>query len=685
MKNRRSQLVLFVIAIAAAVSSCGGGGGSSGSSGTPGNPAVASSPVPTVAGFQFTSYQAPAVANVNCTSATNASAAITRVQFAQTVLLDTSHPFFYLSAGRDTGIRVSVTGGGGAPDVRVTAQANGATLGSVCLGGPSTLTASIDESTPSAATSFVGNVPAAWLVPGLQLTVSAGSSTKVVGPDELRIGPQPVLSFVTADWLLWGDTQATPLPANFGKEYAAKLPVSSIQHSVFPLTLALAQLPIPPRGDGHSPSGATINSPAVLANGKPHCSSSDASAGTCTAWSGFGVLGAVLSLTGQLRDANGLSSSTSWYGALGQNSRVGGGLGGGGLGAGDDYGLTFNHEFGHSFDQPHWGDALYTRTAAGATQVHPYTGQYQNSSGQPNGGGVGASWAYDPLQANPFINPVCAATGEERQEPMQRSGNACVPTGENYDFASDYASLFVARYFNGASSVYAGNVASPRDQTGNTNPPFSFPSKGGRDNLVLGNGALRFVKWTPSSTSYVDQPSGSLSYRVNYPQQWDVPVYTLWGAFSNATPSVTTILQPMKYKGGAPRVVDPTNTADFAELKASATSFVYWWGADLVVRADFDNGAARYALVRSSARGTDPLNSSSFTYWAVNLPAIDGAKLVKVSLYNRPMEVRYGDGGNTTSSYYTTTNLNSTLNASLTADHYMDTATLVGSLTLPGL
>jgi hypothetical protein len=683
MKDHSIRSLVLVAAMAATLSGCGGGSGTS--TATEG-PAAAPSPTP-VAGLQFTSYQAPAVSNVNCISATNSTAAITRVQFAQTVLLDTSHPLFYLSAGRDTGIRVSVTGSGTAPDVQVTAQANGTTLGTVCLAGPSTLPASVDESTPSPATSFVGNLPAAWVVPGLQLTLKAGNASKVIGASELKIGPQPVLSLVTADWLLWGDTQATPLPANFGKEYAAKLPVSSIQHSVFPLTLSMAQLPIGPRGDGHSPAGATINSPAVMANGKSHCSSSDASAGTCTAWSGYGILSAVLSLTGQIRDANGLSSSMAWYGALGKNSSVGGGLGGGGVGSGDDYGLTFNHEFGHGFDQPHWGDSLYTRTAAGATQVHPYTGQYLNGSGQPNGGGVGASWAFDPLQSNnPFVNPVCAATGKERQEPMQRSGNACVPAGETYDFASDYASLFVARYFNGAANPYAGNVASPRDQTGNLNPPFSFPKKGGRDNLVLNGTSLpKFMHWNEGSASYVDQASTDLSYQVNYPQQWDVPVYTLWGAFSNATPAVTTILQPLKYRGGLPRVFDPTNAADFAALKASAASGVFWWGADLVVRADFDNGTTRYALVRTSARGTDPLNGNSFSYWAVNLPAIDGARLVKVSLYNRPMEVRYGDGGSTSSSYYTATNLNSTLNANLTAGHYMDTATLVGSLTLSGL
>ena len=482
----------------------------------------------------------------------------------------------------------------------------------MCLVGPATLASTVDESAPSPSTSFVGNIPAAWVVPGLQLQVQAGGASKTVLASELKIGPQPVLSFVTMDWLLWGDTQPTPLPATFGKEYAARLPVSSIDHSVFPLTISMAQLPISPRNDGRSSTGATIDSPALIADRAPACSAAQATAGTCLQWSGYGILDAVRSLTGQLQTANGLSAATHWYGALGLHSRVGGGLGGPPVGSGDDYGLTFNHEFGHAFGQPHWGDDLYTRAAAGATSVHPYTGQMVRSDGQPNGGGFGNSWAFDPLQQNPFVDPVCAVTTKERQEPMQRSGNACVPAGETYDFASDYAGMFVARYFNGAAATYSGQVASPRDQTGNFTPPFSFPTQGGRDNFIRGAAgtAPTFRHWNSASATYVDQPQGTMSSQVTYAQQWDVPVYTLWGSFSNTNPEATTILAPLKYRGGLPRVVDPTNATDFAAIKANAG--LYWWGADFVVRADFDDGTHRDALVLASARGTDPLNGSSF-------------------------------------------------------------------------
>ena len=61
---------------------------------------------------------------------------------------------------------------------------------------------------------------------------------------------------------------------------------------------------------------------------------------------------------------------------------------------------------------------------------------------------------------------------------------------------------------------------------------------------------------------------------------------------------------------------------------------------------------------------------------------VNGAKLRQVSLYYRPMDVRYSDNGNTASSYYSTSNLNSSLSAGVTAANYMATATLLKTLTL---
>lgn len=643
----------------------------------------------TLPGFVFDTMKARAIPNAAaCSTTANATAQIGKVQFAQTHLFETSHPFFHLSAKRNTGIRVSVTGSGSAPAVQVTARANGVTLGSVCLVGPATLPASVDENTPSVATSFVGNLPAAWVVPGLELSVTAGHSTRVVTAGELKIGPAPTLTFVTMDWLLWGDT--TPRAFTTGKELATRLPLTGIQHSRFPLTLSLARLPIQPRSDGMTPTGTTVNHPAVIANSKAHCTSTDKAAGTCTPWGGYGILAAVRELTGAIQTANGMESMSHWYGALGVNSASSGGLGGGVVASGNDYDRTFNHEFGHTFDQPHWGAGLYSRAAAGATQVHPYTGQYRvGLTSEPVGGGYGNTWAFDPSDNARFLNPVCPTSGRERQEPMQRNGDPCVAGETTYDYFSDYAALFIHRYFNGASATYAGTVGSPRDLLGNTQAPFSFPTKSGRPNLALNDDGspARISQWdaTASPPAYKTlSASTTPHWDFQYPAQWNVPVYTLWGSFSSSTPEVTTLQTPLKYTGNLMRLFDPTNPTDFSTIKSTVSGASFWWGADLVARADFDNGSVRHVLVRGYVRGTDPLKSDTFRHWAVNIPVVPGAKLTKVSLYHRPMEVRHGDGGKTTSSYYTATNLNSTLNSGVTAANYLSTATLVKTLDITG-
>ncbi|MEX8519193.1 MAG: M66 family metalloprotease [Leptothrix sp. (in: b-proteobacteria)] len=608
------------------------------------------------------------------------------MHLAQTHLFETTHPFFHLSADRAALLRVTVTGSGAAPAVWVQGSAGGVYLGKFCLSGPATLPASVNAATPSPATSFVGMLPASWVRKGLQLQISAGRSSKLMTTTELKVGAAPVLTFVTSDWMLFGDTEPTPLPSGFAQEFAAKLPLTKVQYSAFPLQIPVAQLPIPPRSDGYSPTGVVGSQPAMLATTTPHCSAADKSAGTCAGWSGFGVLTAVRSMTNKLQGANGTDRFSHWYGALSKNRHVGGGLGGGVTGSGDDYGLTFNHELGHAFDMPHWGDNLYDRVAAGATQIHPYTGGVMNlSTNQANGGGFGNSWAYDPLAGGGFINPICQSTGRERQEPMQRVGS-CLVSGRIFDDFGDYSALYVNRYFVGASSAYAGTVSSPRDLYGNLNPVFSFPTKGGRPNLVLGaaGSTPKIMKWNATSATYVEQTPAAVSsdsriFGQYYPLQWNVPVYTLWGSFSSATPAASTIQAPLKYNGNLKRLWDPTNPTDFAAMKSFISGDSFWWGADLVAKAEFSDGSVKHALITEYARGADPLAGNTFAYWAINIPAPSTATLTRVSLYYRPMEVRYGDGGNPSSVYYVSTNLNSTLNNGVTAANYLSGATLVAT------
>jgi Peptidase M66 len=678
----------ITIGLLFALAACGGGnskdtasaGGSTGAAAPPA-PAPAPAPAPdppasALPGFTFKESVSADGTNAACSTAQNASALIGKVHLAQTHLLETNHPFFHLSAERATLVRVTVTGSGSAPAVALRGSANGTDLGSFCLAGPSTLPQAVDESTPSASTSYVGTLPAAWLKAGLQLTLTAGQSTKTFAAGELKVGAAPELTLITSDWLLFGDTEPTPVPAGFNAEFAAKLPLSKVRYGAFPVNVALKYLPVPPRGDGLSKSGAAAAQPALLADALPHCSDADKTAGTCAAWSGFAILAAVRDLTGALQAANGMDYVSHWYGALSKNRTVGGGLGGGHVASGDDYSFTFNHEAGHTFDMPHWGDSLYSRVAANADQAHPYTGSYVEA-GKAIGGGFGNSWAYDGLDGS-FVNPVCEASGKERQEPMQRYGD-CSQPGRAFDHFGGYSALYIHRYFVGADSVYAGTVNSPRDTNGTTMPRFAFPTKSGRPNLVFGAAgtAPQIMQWNVSTQSYKELTptavdSDTRVFGERYPLAWNVPVYTLWGSYSNTTSAATTILDPLRYRGNLKRVWDPTRDDDFASMKGFISGDGFYWGADLVVKAEYDNGSVQHALVKRNIRGTDPLKGDSFGTWAVNVPAPDGVKLTKVSLYYRPMEVRNPETGNPI-------NLNSALNDKLTAAHYMDSARLVST------
>ena len=624
----------------------------------------------------------PTTSNPACASApvANPTAAIGMVQLAQTHLLEPSHPFFNLSANRDTLLRASITGVGAAPAVAIEGFVNGSSLGRFCLAGPASLAASVDDSNPDFDKSFIGYLPAAWVQPGLSLRLDAGLASKQLSASQLKIGPAPELALVSVDFLLFGDTVPRSFPAAAQQELAAKLPLSKLRYSQFPATVSLSVLPIAVRSDGLSALGVVGTQPAVLATSTARCTTADKAAGTCLPWSGYGLLSSIRSLTSALQTANGMDGTSHWYGASSRS--LGGGLGGGSTGSGDNYNLVFNHELGHAFDMPHWGDSLYSRVAATATQSHPYTGSHITK-----GGGFGNSWAYDPLLGKQgFINPLCTSgsnLGKERQEPMQRNGD-CLVAGQTFDHFGDYSGLFIHRYFTGAASTYAGTVTSPRDTGGDTSPRFAFPSKFGRVHMALdaSSGQIRLQQWSTTTMAYVERTPAMVDsdlrvYGERYPLQWNVPVISLWGSFSSSSPAATTILHPLQYQGNLKRNWDPTNATDFAAMKAFISGDAFWWGADLVAKAEFSNGSVQHVLVNRYARGLNPLDSDTQTFWAVNIPAMAGTKLTRVSLYHRPMEVRYSDNGNTSSSYYVSTNLNSTLNKNLTAAQYLNTASLV--------
>ena len=70
--------------------------------------------------------------------------------------------------------------------------------------------------------------------------------------------------------------------------------------------------------------------------------------------------------------------------------------------------------------------------------------------------------------------------------------------------------------------------------------------------------AARILNWNSATQAYQALAPESLSdprgFGERYPLRWNVPVLTLWGSFSSATPQASSILNPMTYLGNLKRL-----------------------------------------------------------------------------------------------------------------------------------
>jgi hypothetical protein len=577
-------------------------------------------------------------------------------------------PFFFLVENRATLLKVDVSATSGpVPTGRVTASWPDRSPQTLCLRAPTTLPASNDSRvqplTQDLTRSYALTLPAAWMRPGLSLRMDldGGVSTQRTAAD-LKVGSSPDLTLVVLPTLLFGDTQPRPLgdaPAEFG----SKLPISTLRVVSTPFNLALPRLVIAPRTDSPTPTGGVQATPAQWASAKPRCSSADKQAGTCTPYSGFSVLDATLRLAGALQRANGMERSSLWYANHGLNSGVGGGLGGGNRGAGDDFGLIFNHEMGHAMGLPHLGDVSGTRQASSTGLMHPYSGETTRDDGQPTGGGFGRTWALDAQDFTP-VSPVCDATSREQQDPMQRGCNT-VRTGRRFDHFSDAASAKLLRYFNGATAT-SGTVpyysrllaGSSADATQPTR--FQMPAEEGRTQMRVSGGQWTLHRWVAATGGYeqlLRPPGGDTGflttpaaaptgqryeqyYDFRYPQQFDVPVITVYGSFNATSDATSAIYAAQATRGHLMRLWDPTQAEQLDMIKRSANGETFWWGYDLHLKVVYRDGSQRYVAMPVEAKPTtDPMQG--FAIWAVNLPD-DGRKLDRIELLHRPLCSRNG-------------------------------------------
>ena len=582
--------------------------------------------------------------------------------------METGWPFFFLVENRATLLKLDVSAGSGVvPTARVTASWPDGSRQTLCLRAPASLPTSTDTraqpTTHDLSRSYALTLPATWLRPGLALRMDLdGGASAQRTAAELKVASSPDLTLVVLPTLLFGDTQPRPLgeaPAEFG----SKLPISTLRVATTPFNLALPRLVIPPRSDSPTPTGGVQATVAQWADTKPHCSTADKKAGTCAPYSGFAVLDATLNLAAALQRANGMERSALWYANHGLNSGVGGGLGGGNRGSGDDFGLIFNHEMGHAMGLPHLGDVTGTRQTGATGLMHPYTGETTRDDGQPSGGGFGRTWALD-AQDMTLVSPVCASTAQEQQDPMQRGCNT-VRTGRRFDHFSDAATFKLLRYLNGATATsgtvpYFSRLLPGSSADAPQATRYQMPAEEGRTQLRVSSGQWTLHRWVAAASAYeqlLRPPGGDTGFLSTppaapagqryeqhfdflYPQQFDVPVVTVYGTFNATSDATSTIYAAQATRGHLMRLWDPSQAEQLDAIKRSASGETFWWGYDLHLRVRYRDGSLRMVAMPVDAQPTtDPMKG--FTTWAVNLPD-DGRAIERIELLHRPLCSRNG-------------------------------------------
>ena len=650
----------------------GGGGGGSFDAGAPSDAEIPPEPDPTglPGSYGYESYPfAVPDDDAECTGATNDSAQIQRVYFAQNHLMEPGWPLWLLLGDRPALVKVDVTGAGSAPDVVVIATADGEQIGRLCLTGPASLPADVPANDHRRDNSFTATLPASWIRPGLAVRVQAGIATRDYTAEQLAVGAAPEinLAMLVMDVLNYNDGKPDVLPdADFLPNLASALPAARVRLGTFPERIALPQLVVGGnRSDGR---------PEVM--DKRLCRNSDPDPSTCQTLEGVGegdLNAAALRTVAAILRATGDYPFTFYYGNTGH--LFPGGWGGNKSFVSADFAGVTLHEMGHSLSLPHWGQGWYKPDdpeAAGFS--YPYGGL------KDDGGGRGDTWVFDH-DTGAFVSPVCEdegqteVFGQERSDAMFRS-SWCIQYRDGepgpWDGFSDFSALAMYRWLVGAPDSVSSQV--PYSRTGMAE--FYLPRTTGFPTLrVDGDGNRSLVRDAPTG----DLPSWEqLPFYV--PQQWDAPVYLVYGVYHPEFAEANVIYEPLAYFGGLPAVVDPTDPATFASLQQGNSGPYgdhFWWPKDVTLRFVFDDGTDLHALYpyegvdRDWQPGSGPWRWD-LMYWAIAIPR--DASLERIEVYRRPFLVRFPD--------FTDEGNIANPSLGITAENFMDDAVLMGSIDL---
>ncbi|MCU0610068.1 MAG: M66 family metalloprotease, partial [Chitinispirillaceae bacterium] len=509
------------------------------------------------------------------------TANIDAVFFAQTHVLEDTSKYLRLVSNREALIKVHVISPvkSLSPQVYAVLALKGKTF-NLKLAGPDTLPVAVAKARGlvqhSYANSFTAIIPKEWVQRGLKITVEAGNKTRIL--DSIKIGAPNVVKLRMFDMHYFVYSPAD-YPAGWLQEFESKRPVSEIQLQRLPKVIFPA-LVIPPRGAGL---------PAVRIKSKAEYQ-------TITGQPFDGEQAAALVWNGALKAANGMSGRIRMYYMNIYGAFAGGQAGGfSGVGAGNSLGIL-NHEAGHSFSLPHWGDNV----------AYPYKGDMFGIPAPAiyNKTHAGPAWAFD-LPGRRFIpctvqpNSVGGVAGTYKGDPMQGGGVGDQEKGYLMRHFSDYSVSKMQSYLEG--------------------------------HIVVWNDSLKsYASWNDAAGDYVTKVTNN---GVQYPVVRDVEVISVMAGVSAVTPQANLVYPPIgPYEAGLITLFDPTIAAD--RLKADSI-LCPTGGCDVSLKVTQGGKIKTYMLPIALDTLADPFAAGSFQTRAVNLPA-SGGTVTKVEMLSTP-------------------------------------------------
>lgn len=514
-------------------------------------------------------------------------ARVDTVFLAQTHVQRTTETYAYgLVSDREALIKAHVVSPGKliAPLVEAILTLDGNTM-VLNMSGPSILPTVISK-TPgrvqhSFADSFTAYIPKAWVKPGLSMSVRTPEETYTV--QSLRVGAPTKVLMSMFDVSFFAAT-AGDYTAGWERELAAKLPVAEFDVQRIP-NVVFPTLVIPFRGAGLPAIRVSSQQEYLDRTGQRF----DGEQGAAAQWNGA------------LKRAAGTAGRVRLYYVNIYGVPSGGQAGGfAGVGNGTSVGIL-NHELGHAFSLPHWGN----------NRNYPYKGDMFGIKAPNvfNATHAGPIWAFD-LPSRTFIPPTVqsntvgkgdrAVVGTFKADPMQGGGTGDQERG------------FILRHFSDFS------VRQMRD---------FFES-----HVVTWNATLdRWANWDQTKASYskVRENNGVL-----YPLQRNASVISVMAALSSVRPDNISMVYPPigPYTAGMIRRFDPSVTADRSRAD---DVFCPATGCDATLRVTQGGVVNDYMIDASVIAGVSAESSEAFITRAVNLPAAQGG-VTKIELLETP-------------------------------------------------